>query len=167
MKHQTRPFTLPLVAMIVAALATYLGLPQLHLLSRMAPDAVAGARLAHPVLRAGHDRLLAETAPGSAQAEELEQQRQSGRRALGLIAHAPNFACAAAPAFANPSADGFAAVPRPPAVPGAEFTPALAAALDVVCTLGRAPPDAGSPRHERGSSEVFSSVAAPRGPPVF
>lgn len=167
MNQQARPLTLPLVAMIVAALATYLGLPQIHLLSRVAPDAVAGARLAHPVLRAGHDRLLADAAPGSQEAEELEQQRQSGRRALGLIAHAPNFACTAAPVFAGPAADGFVAAPRPPAVPGAEFTPALAASLDVVCTHSRAPPDAGPPQSECRFAKVFSAVAAPRGPPLL
>lgn len=159
--QRTPKFSLPVAAMLVAALSGYLGLPQLELLSRVAPDVVMGARLAQPVLRSIHQQRLAKAAEGSAEAEQLEREREAGKRALSLIGAAPNFAAATAPTFA-PSAATVQA--QPPAIAAGDTPVAAWIALATTPELVKPPPGTA---HLATTSQYSITLRSPRGPPAL
>ena len=137
MQKKSPKFSLPVAAMLIAALSGYLGLPQISLLSRLAPDAVQAARLAHPVLVSALNSRLSRAHAGSDEATQLERQRESGRRALNTLADAPNLA-AATPAPVVAQSD--AAAGQPPAIGAADAPQALWLAHAVVTHVSKPPP---------------------------
>ncbi|MCC6574288.1 MAG: hypothetical protein IT462_10900 [Planctomycetes bacterium] len=157
-------FSLPVAAMLLAALSGYLGLPQLELLGRVAPDVVIGAQLAHPVLRACHEQRRATAVAGSVEAQQLEHEREAGKRALGLIGGAPMFAATTAPSLA-PSTTSPGS--RPPAIAVGESPPAAWVELATTPEMVKPPPGAlidfsATPHHR----STFTLIC-PRGPPAL
>ena len=129
---------LPLAAMMLAALASYAGLPRMLALQHLALDGFAAISVLDLSQVHRLSQRLASLAPESVEAQELRDLLDDGAKALNSACNKGQFVAAPAPALSK-SLLGF--MPQRMTLDSPEFCGALAALLPSgMSSLNRPPP---------------------------